>query len=643
MTGLSSSLPRPNSDNTVKRRWLPIDFCSLLTWAVIAGGLVAYWQPLSLVDRVWSDVLLVSQERPADPRIVIVTLTNVDIRNRGIDRLDRVFLAQTLERFSAGGARRVLLDLMLPNDLSPAEAEAMERAAAVLGPERLAVSHEPMAENGLPSAIASHVTPVDLRIGANRDGYFREFRWSSQATVADPITWLASGTAASGSTPFDLRVDARQFTRLSLSELHDPAFDLGRLRDKRVILSTGRDAARMRVQLPITGEVDRGTLLAMATQAKLTGYDVLFQRGQRWQTVLTGCGWLVGLLLGWRSRSRRYVVVGLLVVASVVMWATSYLIISHGTPSHPALVLSVCLAGVYAAIAVRLKLPQMVFSSLSGDLSPEEAWAWRGQLGVDQPVVLFGPSGRIKRANAAAVQAFNLSLPAFVADGVALAKSCSPDLGVRAKNVTTAEPGRQSWDLIWPHGDLPLVLFNNVTAVVLEREKLRQQLLHDPLTQTLNRRGFEEAAAELQRQGSCDYAILFMDMNGFKQVNDQQGHEMGDRLLQHAAQRFGSTLRPTDKLSRWGGDEYAVLMVGQASWESVAVLASRLESVLREPIDLGSVVVKVGVAVGFAVPERGEAYTAVLQRADEAMYARKAFLKSQMRAASGSPATPPLN
>jgi diguanylate cyclase (GGDEF)-like protein len=103
---------------------------------------------------------------------------------------------------------------------------------------------------------------------------------------------------------------------------------------------------------------------------------------------------------------------------------------------------------------------------------------------------------------------------------------------------------------------------------------------------------------------------------------------MGDRLLQHAAERFASTLRPTDKLSRWGGDEYAILMLGQASLEAVAVLAARLEAVLREPIDLGTVVVRVGVAVGFAVPEPGQDFAAVMQRADEAMYARKAYLKS---------------
>lgn len=643
MTAQSSSPSHPSLNNIVKRRWQPGSSLSLVAWTVLAGGLAAYWQPLSLVDRIWSDVLLVSQEQPADPRIVIVTLTNVDIRNRGIDRLDRVFLAETLKRFSDGGASRVLLDLMLHNDLSPAESEAMERAAAALGPERLAVSHEPQAGDGLPTAIKSQVTPVNLRIGANRDGFFREFRFPSQSTAVDPITWLTGGTTAVSFAPFDLRVDPNRFTRYSLPELHEPTFDLGRLRDKLVILSTGRDAARMRVQLPIAGEVDRGTLLAMATHAKLADYDRRLQRGQCWQMVVTFCGWLAGVLLGWRGRSWRYVTGGLVVVAPVVMWATSYLIISHGTPSQPALVLCVCLAGLYAALAVRLKLPQMVFSSLSGDLSPEEAWAWRGQLGVDQPVVLFGPNGRIKRANPAATHAFGLSPPSFAADGVALAKSCSPDFGVRAKSVTMEGHERQTWDLIWPHADLPLVLFNNVTAVALEREKLRYQLLHDPLTRALNRRGFEEAAAELQREGCDDYAILFMDMNGFKQVNDQQGHEMGDRLLQHAAERFKSTLRPTDKLSRWGGDEYAVLLVGQASLEHVAVLAARLESVLREPIDLGSVVVNVGVAVGFAIPDPGEAFTAVLQRADEAMYARKAFLKSQSRSASGSLAMTPPN
>jgi diguanylate cyclase (GGDEF)-like protein len=317
-----------------------------------------------------------------------------------------------------------------------------------------------------------------------------------------------------------------------------------------------------------------------------------------------------------------------LILVAVVLWSTSYLAVAHGTPSSPGLTLGLFFVTLYTATAVRLKLPQMLLSCLSGDLSPEEAWAWRGQLDVAQPAVLFGTSGRVKRANAAAVQAFGLTTQAGDPAGRTLSKLCCPEWGQRAARVGTQCGERRSWDLIWPHSELPLVLFNDVTTVTLEHEKLRHQLLHDPLTGTLNRRGFEEAAADLQRQGSHDYAVLFMDMNGFKQVNDQQGHEAGDRLLQQAAERFLSTLRPSDKLSRWGGDEYAILMLGQASLESVAVLAARLESVLREPIDLGTVVVKVGVAVGFAVPEPGEAFAAVLQRADEAMYARKAYLKS---------------
>lgn len=618
-------------------------YASLLAWTALAGGFWLMWQPLAVLDRVWSEILLVSQERPADPDIVLVTVSNVDIRNRGVDRLDRVFLAETLERLEASGARRVLLDLLLSDDLSTAEEEALRRAARRWGPERLAISYEPQESQRPPAAMAGHVTLVDLRMIPSPDGYFREYRYPAKDGGLDPIAWLATGEQRSGSTPYDLRVDPAQFVRFSLVDVHSNHFDSTAFRDKLVILSTGRDAARMRVQLPLIGEVDRATLLAMATQSRREHYEQRLHLAQRWQAGMLGLVWLAGAWIGWAARRARVALACGVVLVSAVLWATSYLTLVQGTPSSPGLTLGLFFVTMYTSIAIRLKLPQMLTSCLSGDLSPEEAWAWRGQLDVSQPAVLFGTSGRVKRANAAARQAFGLAPPAGDPAGRALSKLCCPEWGQRAARVATEWGERRSWDLIWPHSELPLVLFNDVTRVALEHEKLRHELLHDPLTGALNRRGFEEAAAELQRQGSYDYAILFMDMNGFKQVNDQQGHEMGDRLLQLAAERFSSALRPTDKLSRWGGDEYAVLMLGHASLESVAVLAARLESVLREPIDLGTAVVKVGVAVGYAIPQPGEVFTAVLQRADEAMYARKALLKSQRQAASGSPATLPLN
>lgn len=222
---------------------------------------------------------------------------------------------------------------------------------------------------------------------------------------------------------------------------------------------------------------------------------------------------------------------------------------------------------------------------------------------------------------------------------MAIAQQCQPAFGVRAERIVSHESDPRYWDLTWPHRVLSIVLLNDVTLSVREQDDLKRQLETDPLTGLLNRKGLEEALRKVERSERSDYALIFMDMNGFKKVNDEQGHEAGDQLLKHAASRFRACVRPRDCLARLGGDEFAILMLGTSGVECVEALALRLEDSLREPIPLGDVIVHVGVAAGFAVPgDKSEAVSQVLHRADKAMYARKAYLKSKIGAVEHSQA-----
>jgi diguanylate cyclase (GGDEF)-like protein len=173
-----------------------------------------------------------------------------------------------------------------------------------------------------------------------------------------------------------------------------------------------------------------------------------------------------------------------------------------------------------------------------------------------------------------------------------------------------------------------LVVFRDVTFRFEQRDALQKKLVTDPLTGILNRTGFEAALERITQSARQDYAILFMDMNGFKEVNDVHGHEAGDALLKAAATRFSSMLRKQDTLARLGGDEFVVLLEGELSQETLRRLCAKLEASLEAPIDLGSVIVNVGVAVGYGSPAGVHDRPAeVLRRADAAMYARKAEIK----------------
>ncbi|MBO9533320.1 MAG: diguanylate cyclase [Solirubrobacteraceae bacterium] len=139
----------------------------------------------------------------------------------------------------------------------------------------------------------------------------------------------------------------------------------------------------------------------------------------------------------------------------------------------------------------------------------------------------------------------------------------------------------------------------------------------DELTGIWNRRAFErayEAALVESTQSGHPLGLALMDLNGFKKLNDSQGHAAGDAVLKECAELWNGVLRPTDLLARLGGDEFAVLLPGCTA-EAVEGVALKLRTALRHAPGCG---------VGIAVWDGEEAPSALLQRADEALYADKA-------------------
>jgi diguanylate cyclase (GGDEF)-like protein len=128
-------------------------------------------------------------------------------------------------------------------------------------------------------------------------------------------------------------------------------------------------------------------------------------------------------------------------------------------------------------------------------------------------------------------------------------------------------------------------------------------------------------------------AILYLDLDGFKEVNDSFGHESGDRLLVEFARRIRLHSRPTDTVARLGGDEFCVLLEDFRGPEEAARVANRLRERLTEPFDLGGTRVRVGVSIGIATSGPHDANRTVGQllcEADAEMYRKKAA-KSRAR------------
>ena len=173
--------------------------------------------------------------------------------------------------------------------------------------------------------------------------------------------------------------------------------------------------------------------------------------------------------------------------------------------------------------------------------------------------------------------------------------------------------------------DIAITLIDVTDGKVRER-RMESIALSDPLTGVLNRRGFERQASR-RLFGSADDAtgaLLFIDLNGFKAINDRCGHEVGDQLLTIAAARLLKSLRPMDIIGRPGGDEF-VALVPDVSAETADRLAKRLTVALEEPYVIGSESLRCTASIGLALyPANATTLTGLLREADQAMYRAKA-------------------
>jgi diguanylate cyclase (GGDEF)-like protein len=179
--------------------------------------------------------------------------------------------------------------------------------------------------------------------------------------------------------------------------------------------------------------------------------------------------------------------------------------------------------------------------------------------------------------------------------------------------------------------ELTPALLGRAVRYAVERKRgeaaLAQQALHDPLTSLPNRALFLDrlrGALDRSRRTGAPVAVLFLDVDGFKEINDTLGHGAGDRLLMVLGERFEGMLRPMDTVARFGGDEFTFLFEGLDSEDEATLVAQRITRSAGMPMTLAGHQRSISISIGVAlVTDPEEEIDDVIRRADTAMYRAK--------------------
>ena len=591
--------------------------------ACLLAGLLWLTRASNGVDRIWSDLLTASQRLPASSGFVVVNLTAKDIVAFKDASTLRTSLAQDVTALKAAGVKRIMFDMFLSGQTVTKGDLVLASAFSDFGRDRIAFGQTSDVAFAAPPLLYGVARNVEVGMLADSDGYFRELRLPGAGTLGNPAIWLATGRSDRSTTPIDLRLNPESVETYGLDDVKRPEV-LAQLRGKTVIFALDRSASRTRASLPVYGIVDRGRFLAIAAESYSHGTAQRLQIAGWIGFGLAVLSLIFGLIAGATIRSVRASLAILPALCIFVIAGCLLMNFRLGASTNPMTTIFIGAMGMMVAIGFRLRLPELLAGLFAGDLSPEEAWLWRSQADQDRPVLIFGADGSVRRSNSAAIMELDLTEEKHSERALHLARQCMPGIGVRADILTTGDRVKSRWRVEWPHASIPLAVFFDITDQVSKEEDLQRKLITDPLTGLQNRLGFDTALQAISLENGEQFALFYLDMNGFKQVNDTLGHDAGDELLSIVARRFESVVRDGDVLARLGGDEFGLCLHGPISQAGAQRMADKLQGTLATPIRLKKGEVQVGVAVGFSIRAANDSSTdEVIRRADEDMYRKK--------------------
>jgi len=170
-------------------------------------------------------------------------------------------------------------------------------------------------------------------------------------------------------------------------------------------------------------------------------------------------------------------------------------------------------------------------------------------------------------------------------------------------------------------------VFRDISDRKKLENKLKYQAYHDSLTGLYKRDFFLHCCTKnlsRAKRNKMVIAVMFFDVDYFKEINDNYGHDIGDLLLQQFAQRLRHSLRESDSLARWGGDEFVAILPDISSQDDLIIILDRILQAIRTPFLCNGITIRTSTSIGVAIyPKHGKDIESLLKKADEALYTTK--------------------
>jgi diguanylate cyclase (GGDEF)-like protein/PAS domain S-box-containing protein len=608
---------------------------------------------LEFLERRWIDARFELSQRPATSDIVLV-----DIDPRSLRQLDRWpwprgYHATVLEQLLEAGASRVGFDVDFSSRSIREEDRQLQLAIESSGGRVvLPVFHQwqRIGERSYLSAVQpipefrDSVTLGSINVVPDSDGLVRRYASSREVGTRLYPSFASALRGVRNPVPgefhIDFGTDPQTVPRLSYVDVLTGQFDPDRVRDKTVIVGPTAIELGDQMAVPISASLPGPLLQALAFES-LANDRALGRTGRL--SVLIGL-LLLALLLApaygsatWRrGLLLTLACAGLSVIASIVAQRQFALIVD----TAPTWML---LIGMYSQSLVRLidrqnlrLMVQRVTLRRTEDLMRHVvANSFDAIVGVDSNGVIdaFNPTaqrmfGYAKHevVGAEVTRLFPVAVPGEPDDPLAGATESPMECRARRGDGSTFPVELVVTRLENGESQRRVAFLRDITDRKLQQRNLEHQATHDALTDLPNRGLLSERALKAllshAREGK-GLAMLLLDLDRFKDVNDALGHDVGDRLLQKVARRLGCPLDASAVLARLGGDEFAILLP-DCDAAKARETAHRLVESLKSPFDVDDLSLHVDTSIGIALyPDHADDEQTLLRQADVAMYVAK--------------------